>query len=138
MSDNANALDVEGLNEAVEYWRQWAGRRLRDFLPPGFPTIVTLCGSTRFGDAYREANRRETLAGRIVLSVGLLGHQEGIDMSGPVKAGLDELHLRKVELADEVLILDVGGYIGQSTRRELDHARAMGKRVRFWSEEVVS
>ena len=95
------------------------------------PTIVCLCGSTRFGDAFRDALRSETLAGKIVLSVGLLGHAEGIDMNGPVKKMLDELHLRKIDLADEVLILNVGQYIGQSTARELAYAKAAGKVVRF-------
>jgi hypothetical protein len=71
------------------------------------PTVVCLCGSTRFMKEFTEASRRETLAGRIVLSVGLFGHAEGIDMGGPVKAMLDELHLRKIDLADEVLVIDV-------------------------------
>lgn len=70
------------------------------------PRVVCLCGSTRFADAWRDANRVETLAGRIVLSVGLLGHEEGIDMNGPIKAMLDQLHLRKIDLADEVLVLN--------------------------------
>ena len=96
-----------------------------------FPTIVCLCGSTRFADAYREAMRLETLAGKIVLSVGLLGHQENLDMEGDTKKMLDELHLRKIDLADEVLFLNVGGYIGKSTRRELEYARACAKVIRF-------
>lgn len=95
------------------------------------PVIVCLCGSTRFKDAYTEANKTETLAGKVVLSVGLLGHHEGLDMNGPVKQMLDTLHLFKVELADEVLILNVGGYIGESTRRELEHAKKLGKTVRY-------
>lgn len=95
------------------------------------PIVVCLCGSTRFKDAFIEAQRAETLAGKIVLSVGLFGHAEAMDMGGPVKAMLDKLHLRKIDLADEVLILNVGGYIGESTRRELDYARNAGKRVRF-------
>ena len=125
------------------------------------PLIVCLCGSTRFADAYRDAMRTETLAGKIVLSVGLLGHQEGIDMDGPVKAMLDELHLRKIDLADEVLVLncrlpycegcvvfDRSGeprdacpvcrwayrqrpYVGESTRREIAYAEGKGKRVRY-------
>lgn len=94
-------------------------------------TVVTLCGSTRFGDAYRDALREETLAGRMVFSVGLLGHAEGIDMSGPVKAALDELHLAKIDASDEILVLNVGGYVGESTRREIAHAVATGKRVRY-------
>ncbi len=71
------------------------------------PRIVCLCGSTRFEKAYKDAMREETLAGKIVLSVGLLGHAEGIDMDGPIKAMLDELHLRKIDLADEVMVLNV-------------------------------
>ncbi len=80
---------------------------LRSFLPEGFPKIVTLCGSTRFADAYRDALASETLAGNIVLSVGLLGHQTGLDMNGPTKAALDQLHFRKIELSDEILVLNV-------------------------------
>lgn len=94
------------------------------------PLTVTLCGSTRFKDAFVEANRRESLAGHIVLSVGLFGHQEGLDMSGPVKAALDQLHLRKVDMADEVLVLNERGYVGESMRREVEYARQTGKRVR--------
>jgi hypothetical protein len=70
------------------------------------PKVVCLCGSTRFREAYEQASRRETLDGKIVLSVGLFGHQEAMDMGGPIKAMLDELHLRKVDLADEVLVID--------------------------------
>jgi hypothetical protein len=98
---------------------------------PSRPVIVCLCGSTRFGDAFRDAMREESLAGRIVLTVALLGHSEGLDMSGPVKQRLDELHKRKIDLADEVLVLNVGDYVGDSTFGELEYARRHGKRVRF-------
>ncbi len=103
--------------------------------PMDRPRIVVLCGSTRFGDAYRDAMRAETLAGKIVLTVGLLGHQEGIDMDGPVKKMLDQLHLRKIYISDEVLILNVGGYVGESTRREIAYARSLGKTIR-WLERT--
>jgi hypothetical protein len=95
------------------------------------PTVVCLCGSTRFPDAFLSAQRTETLAGKIVISVGLFGHQEAMDMGGPVKAMLDELHKRKIDLSDEVLILNVGGYVGSSTASELEYARRAGKVVRF-------
>lgn len=107
------------------------------------PTVVCLCGSTRFGDAFREANFQETMAGRIILTIGcdirsdddLFGKLTPAEM-GRIKANLDELHLRKIDLADEVLILNVGGYIGESTRRELEYARTHGKRVRFLEGEA--
>lgn len=96
-----------------------------------FPKVVCLCGSTRFGDAYRDATRNETLEGNIVLSVGLLGHAEGLDMGGPLKTVLDELHKRKIDHADEILVLNVGGYIGSSTRGEIEYATRTGKKVRY-------
>src|SRR5687768_15983957 len=74
--------------------------------PYGFPKIVTLCGSTHFKAAFEKANRELTLQGVIVLSVGMFGHQEDLDMTGPVKKMLDELHLRKIDLSDEILVLN--------------------------------
>lgn len=102
------------------------------------PVVVCLCGSTRFSEAFRAANLRETLDGRIVLTIGCDMRSDAELFSDfpaeelvRIKADLDALHLRKIELADEVLILNVGGYIGQSTRAELEYARQLGKRVRF-------
>jgi hypothetical protein len=101
------------------------------------PTIVRLCGSTRFRAEFVRANFRETMAGKIVLSVGLYSHAEGEEYrpTESEKLALDELHFRKVELADEILVLDVGGHIGYSTGREIVHAKALGKRVRYLSRE---
>jgi hypothetical protein len=97
------------------------------------PEIVCLCGSTRFRQAFELAMKEETLEGNIVLSVGLMGHEEGLDMDGPVKAMLDELHKRKIDLARVVRVVSVDGYIGSSTRGEIDYAVATGKRLR-WGE----
>jgi hypothetical protein len=101
----------------------------------GSTRIVCLCGSTRFKEAFEKANKDETLKGNVVLSVGMFGHQEGLDMEGEVKQRLDRLHFYKIGLADEVLVLDVDGYIGYSTSNEIRHARSLGKPVRFLSEE---
>ncbi len=102
------------------------------------PTIVCLCGSTRFYQQFQEANYRETMAGKIVLSVGFMPdsaeHGEHIGITPEQKEALDQLHLRKIDLADEVLILNVGGYIGQSTARELAYALELGRNVRFLEE----
>ncbi len=70
------------------------------------PEVICLIGSSRFERLHLEAMRRETLAGKIVLPMGLYGHVEGIDMAGPVKQMLDELHLRKIDLADTVLVIN--------------------------------
>ena len=101
------------------------------------PKIVCLCGSARFVDAWQRATRQEGLAGHIVLSLGVM-IQTGDEAvpEGPDKELLDELHLRKIDLADEILVLDVDGYTGKSTMDEMRYARKLGKPIRFWSDEL--
>lgn len=102
------------------------------------PTIVCLCGSTRFYKTFEVANLRETLAGKIVLSVA--GGQADDQLFGAMPAAerdatvamLAELHRHKIDLADEVLILNVDGYIGRSTEEELRYALSRQKSIRFW------
>lgn len=103
------------------------------------PTIVCLCGSTRFSEAFHEANLRETLAGNIVLSIGCdFKSDTDLLLAGELthedKERLDELHLRKIDLADEVLFLNVNGYMGESTRREHQYATNHGKIIRYLVE----
>ncbi len=96
------------------------------------PVIVCLCGSTRFMHAFQEANLQETLAGRIVLSVGCnTKNDSNLGLSEEVKTNLDRLHLYKIDLADEVLILNFGGYVGASTAREIVYAWSHRKRLRW-------
>lgn len=99
----------------------------------GRPTIVTLCGSTRFKEEFIAANFRETMAGRMVFSVGFFSHADAsrYNLSEEEKKKLDELHLRKIDASDEILVVNIGGYIGESTAREITHAKATGKRVRY-------
>ena len=101
--------------------------------------VVTLCGSTRFRDAFLEAQKRLTLAGNIVLSVGLFGHAgdsevwDGMDEDtlSETKKMLDDMHKRKIDLSDEIFVVNVGGYIGESTRSEIAYALSHGKAVRY-------
>ena len=94
--------------------------------------IVTLCGSTRFKEQFLEAQKRLTLEGSIVISVGLFGHSGDDDVWKPgVKEMLDDMHLRKIDLADEIFVINVGGYIGESTKREIAYAEKIGKTVNY-------
>lgn len=98
--------------------------------------IVCLCGSTRFFETFQEASLRETVAGKIILSIGCNLRSDHQLWANPfereaIKRSLDELHLRKIDLADEVLVLNVGGYIGDSTRREIAYAESLGRPVRY-------
>lgn len=107
------------------------------------PTIVVLCGSARFWREFQRASLRETLAGKIVLSIGAASGTDDEHFGNlppeeyaRVKAMLDELHLRKIDLADEVLILNRDQYIGESTAGELAYACGQGKKIR-WLEPVT-
>jgi len=104
------------------------------------PTIVCLCGPTRFYQEFQRANYEETMAGKIVLSVGFYmhavgetgGHGEGVGADSAEKVALDELHKRKIDLADEVLVVsDSTGYFGKSTASEIAYAHRAGKPIRF-------
>lgn len=94
------------------------------------PVVVCLCGSTRFWEAFQQVAVRETIAGRVVLKPEVVAWA-GVSIDEAVKARLDALHLRKIDMADEILVVNVGGYIGRSTRREIAYARQHGKRVRW-------
>ncbi len=101
--------------------------------------VVTLCGSTRFKDQFMEAQKRLTLEGNIVISVGLFGHSgdsevwENMDEGTLTKTKemLDDMHKRKIDMADEIFVINVGGYIGSSTRSEIEYAAAIGKGIRY-------
>ena len=99
--------------------------------------VITLCGSTRFKDEFLEAQKRLTLEGNIVISVGLFGHSgdnevwENMDEGTLTKTKemLDDMHKRKIDMADEIYVINVGGYIGESTRSEIEYAKATGKEI---------
>ena len=103
-------------------------------------TVVTLCGSTRFKKQFMEAQKRLTLEGNIVISVGLFGHAgdqevwDGMDEGtlSKTKEMLDDMHKRKIDMADEIYVINVGGYIGDSTRSEIQYAEEHGKPVRYY------
>ena len=98
--------------------------------------VITLCGSTRFRDAFLEAQKRLTLEGNIVISVGLFGHSGDEEVWKPgTKEMLDDMHKRKIDMADEIFVINVGGYIGESTRSEIEYARAAGKEIRYLEED---
>lgn len=107
------------------------------------PKVVTLCGSTRFYTHFQEALYKETMAGKIVLTVGFYPHAQ-VQAHGQVvgctdeqKVMLDNLHLRKIDMSDEILVLNVDGYVGESTTKEIKYAITMNKKVRWYDQEKL-
>jgi len=101
--------------------------------------IITLCGSTKFKDEFMKVQKELTLQGNIVISVGLFGHSgdnevwENMDDGTLTKTKimLDDMHKRKIDMADEIFVINVGGYIGESTRSEIEYAKNTGKTVNY-------
>lgn len=96
------------------------------------PTIVCLCGSTRFMDKFFEIEFDYTLKGYIVLTVGVCKHAKhhgGEALGQGVADMLDDLHLRKIDLADEIFIINLNGYIGESTGKEIQYAKKLNKKI---------
>jgi hypothetical protein len=99
-------------------------------------SIVTIRGSTRFRAEMTTANRELTLAGHIVLTPAVFGH-DSTEMTERQKLVLDELHLRKIDLCESIYVVNPGGYVGESTRRETAYASRQGKRVRLLIEDAA-
>ena len=101
--------------------------------------VITLCGSTRFKEQFIEAQKRLTLQGCIVISVGLFGHSGDTEVWDNMDEGeltktkemLDDMHKRKIDMADGIYVINVGNYIGDSSRSEIEYAKATGKTIEY-------
>lgn len=98
--------------------------------------IITLCGSTRFKEDFERVNRELTLAGNIVISVGCFGHA-GDTFTEEQKVMLDDIHKRKIDLAEAIYVINKDGYIGASTKSEIEYAIKHGKRVIFMEDDLI-
>lgn len=94
--------------------------------------VITLCGSTKFKDEFMKAQKDLTMKGNIVISVGLFGHSGDDEVwTEGTKEMLDDMHKRKIDMADEIFVINVGGYIGESTKSEIEYAIRNGKKVNY-------
>ena len=96
--------------------------------------VITLCGSTRFKEQFIQVQKELTLQGNIVISVGLFGHSGDNEVwENSVKDMLDDMHKRKIDMADEIMVIDVNDYIGESTKKEIEYAKSKGKFISFYN-----
>lgn len=96
--------------------------------------VITLCGSTRFRAQFEEMNKKLTLEGHVVLSVGVFGHF-GDKITDDEKRMLDEIHKRKIDMSNAIYVLNVGGYIGESTLSEIEYAMKHNKKIMYLEEK---
>ena len=94
--------------------------------------VITLCGSTKFKQEFIETQKQLSLAGNIVISVGLFGHSgDGEMLNEDTRKMLDDMHKRKIDMADEIFVINKNGYIGSSTKSEIEYAKANGKAINY-------
>ena len=98
--------------------------------------VITLCGSTRFKEDFERVNRELTLAGNIVISVGCFGHS-GDTFTDKQKVMLDDIHKRKIDVADAIYVINKDGYIGSSTRSEIQYAKEHGKYIIYMEDDLI-
>lgn len=111
--------------------------------------VLTLCGSTKFEGLFREAGAELTVADWAVLTVGVFDRVRFHNLEDPesvkLKARLDALHFAKIDMSQAVVVLNGDAtplglgqsYTGESTRREIAHARAGGKTVFWWDRRAA-
>ncbi len=98
--------------------------------------VITLCGSTRFKEDFERVNKELTLAGNIVISVGCFGHAGDV-FTDEQKVMLDDIHKRKIDMADAIYVINKDGYIGESTKSEIQYAARLGKHIVFMEDDLV-
>lgn len=95
-------------------------------------SVITLCGSTKFKDDFIAVQKQLTLEGKIVLNLGLFGHSGDNEIfNDGVKAMMDDMHRQRIDMSDEIFVINKGGYIGSSTKSEIEYATANGKKISY-------
>jgi len=97
--------------------------------------VLTLCGSTKFKKEIMEMEKKLTLRGFIVLSVGCFGHSgDEESWDDDMKVMLDDMHKRKIDMSTGIFVVNLGGYIGDSAKSEIEYAISIGKFVEYLEE----
>ena len=99
--------------------------------------IITLCGSTKFKEQFEKANAYLTCQGHIVISLGFFEQSEGTQITHEQAESFEKIHIEKINMSDEIFVIDVKGYIGESTKKEIDYAKRTGKSIRYYSKSNI-
>ena len=98
--------------------------------------VITLCGSSRFKEDFERINKELTLAGNLVISLGVWGHA-GDTFTEEQKVMLDDIHKRKIDMADAIYVINKDGYIGASTKSEIKYAHQHNKQIIYMEDDLI-
>ena len=93
--------------------------------------IITLCGSIKFKDEFMKVQEKLTLGGNIVFTPSFFNNVKKEDIDNKTKKMLDEMHKQKIDMSDEIYVINLGGYIGESTKSEIEYAKLKGKNISY-------
>lgn len=124
---------LEKLNKREQRRKKLEAIKLKNKLEE--MNVITLCGSTKYKDEYLMVNKWLTLQGNIVISVSMFGHVDKEPLTQDEKTILDQVHKNKIDIASEIFVINVDGYIGSSTKQEIEYADSKGKKIRFLTDE---
>ncbi|TCT15622.1 hypothetical protein EDC18_103330 [Natranaerovirga pectinivora] len=99
--------------------------------------VITLCGSTKFKEQFEQTNAYLTLQGNIVISLAFFEQSEGFEITQDQAELLGNIHFRKIDISDEIFVINVDGYIGSSTRKEIEYAKEKGKAVSYYTDTEI-
>ena len=92
--------------------------------------IITLCGSIRFKNEFMKVKEKLTLNGNIILTPNFFNNSN-VTTNPETRKMLDEMHRQKIDMSDEIYVINLGGYIGESTKSEIEYAKANGKKISY-------
>lgn len=93
--------------------------------------VITLCGSVKFKEEFERIKEELTLAGNIVLTPNFFRSIKKEEINNETKKMLDEMHKQKIDMSDEIYVINVGGYIGESTKSEIEYAKTQNKKISY-------
>lgn len=93
--------------------------------------IITLCGSIKFKDEFIKVQEKLTLEGNIVFTPNFFNNIKKENMDLETKKMLDKMHRQKIDMSDEIYVINPGGYIGESTKSEIEYAKSKGKNISY-------
>ncbi len=109
--------------EEEESKKEW--RKLKKY------NIITLCGSINFRDEFLKVQEKLVLEGNIVFTPNFFDNIKKEEISLETKEMLDKMHKQKIDMSDEIYVINQGGYIGESTKLEIEYAKSKGKKVTY-------
>lgn len=93
--------------------------------------VITLCGSVKFKEEFERIKEELTLAGNIVFTPNFFHSIKKEEINNETKKMLDKMHKQKIDMSDEIYVINVGGYIGESTKSEIEYAKTKNKKISY-------